>query len=51
VRAELASVDGRIERLDAKVDPIARRLLLGLGSLMVVRAGLLFGALHYWGPH
>ena len=44
-------MDGRIERLDGKVDLIAHRLLLSLGSLMVVLAGLLFAALHYWPPH
>ena len=51
VRADLARMDGRIERLDGKVDLIAHRLLLSLGSLMVVLAGLLFAALHYWPPH
>jgi hypothetical protein len=51
VQAKFASIDSRVERLDAKVAPIVRQLLLGLGSLMVVLAGLLFAALHYWPPH
>jgi hypothetical protein len=33
--------------LEAKID----RVVLGLGSLIVIIAGLLFGALHYWPPH
>jgi hypothetical protein len=33
--------------LEAKID----RVVLRLGSLIVIIAGLLFGALHYWPPH
>jgi hypothetical protein len=51
IASETARLDTRIERLDAKVGLVEHRLLTRLGGLVVVIAGLLFGALHYWPPH
>jgi hypothetical protein len=48
---EIARLDTRIERLDAKVGQISSHTFNRLGALVVVVAGLLFAALHYWPPH
>ena len=37
--------------LNARIDLVERRLMTRLGGLMVVLAGLLFAALHYWPSH
>src|SRR5579875_609486 len=42
---------GDIAALGNRIDLVERRLLTRLGSLVVVLAGLLFAALHYWPPH
>jgi hypothetical protein len=34
-------------RLDRRID----NMVVRLGALVVIVAGLLFGALHYWPPH
>lgn len=49
--SETARLDTRIERLDAKVEQIGSRTFNRLGALVVVVAGVLFAALHYWPPH
>jgi hypothetical protein len=49
--SEVGRLDMRIERLDAKVEQIGSRTFNRLGALVVVVAGLLFAALHYWPPH
>ena len=35
------------QRLEARID----RVVVRLGSLVVVVTGVLFAALHYWPPH
>src|SRR5579875_716721 len=40
-----------IAELRNRIDLVEYRLLTRLGSLVVVLAGLLFAALHYWPPH
>jgi hypothetical protein len=37
--------------LEAKLELVRHQLITRLGGLMVVLAGLLFAALHYWPPH
>ena len=37
--------------LEAKLELVKHQLTTRLGGLMVVLAGLLFAALHYWPPH
>jgi hypothetical protein len=37
----------RFAETDARID----RVIVRLGSLVVVLTGLLFAALHYWPPH
>ena len=48
--SEISRLDTRIERLDAKLKPLGDQIMLRLGGLMVVLAGVLFAALHYWPP-
>jgi hypothetical protein len=40
-----------LQALEAKLDLVKHQLITRLGGLMVVLAGLLFAALHYWPPH
>ncbi|MGH7097895.1 MAG: hypothetical protein ACREE4_09600 [Stellaceae bacterium] len=40
-----------VAELRAQIDLIRHQLWTRLGSLVVVVAGLLFAALHYWPPH
>jgi len=48
LRADLVGVEQRLNsRFDLQQHPLTTRL----GGLMVVLAGLLFAALHYWPPH
>jgi hypothetical protein len=55
LRAELregfARQDGAIERLRSAVREQEIRIILCISAVVVVVAGLLFGALHYWPPH
>lgn len=44
VRAEMQVIE---QRLDRRIDGMVARL----GALVVIVAGLLFAALHYWPPH
>jgi hypothetical protein len=39
------------ETLKAELEARIDRVVVRLGSLMVVLLGLLFAALHYWPPH
>jgi hypothetical protein len=48
VRADLAQL--RAE-LGARIDLVEHRLLTRLGGVIVVVAGLVFGALRLWPPH
>lgn len=50
VVGEVARLDTRIERLDAKVELLASRTFNRLGALMAVLIGLLFVALRYLPP-
>ena len=51
VRADLAALEQRLavrfEQTERRIDGMVTRL----GALVVVVAGLLFAALHYWPPH
>ncbi len=40
-----------VAELRAQIELIRHQLWTRLGSLVVVVAGLLFAALHYWPPH
>ena len=40
-----------LQPLEAKLELVKHQLITRLGGLMVVLAGLLFAALHYWPPH
>jgi len=40
-----------LQALEAKLELIKHQLITRLGGLVVVIAGLLFAALHYWPPH
>jgi hypothetical protein len=40
-----------LQALEGKLDLVKHQLITRLGGLMVVLAGLLFAALHYWPPH
>jgi len=40
-----------LQALEVKLDLVKHQLITRLGGLMVVLAGLLFAALHYWPPH
>jgi hypothetical protein len=51
VASEIARLETRIERLDAKVEQTGQRTFNRLGALVAVVAGLLFAALHAWPPH
>lgn len=46
-----ARLDVALERLRSNARETETRLLLRLGSLVVVLFGLFFAALHYWPPH
>ena len=50
VRADLARMDGRIERLDAAVKAQPNAIMLRLGTLMVVLTGIILAALRYLPP-
>jgi len=40
-----------LQALEAKLELVKHQLITRLGGLVVVVAGLLFAALHYWPPH
>ena len=40
-----------LQALEGKLELVKHQLITRLGGLMVVLAGLLFAALHYWPPH
>jgi hypothetical protein len=40
-----------LQTLEAKLELVKHQLITRLGGLVVVIAGLLFAALHYWPPH
>jgi hypothetical protein len=48
--AELARLDTRVERLDARLKPLADQIMLRLGALMVVLTGVILAALRYLPP-
>ena len=48
VRADLQRVEASLK---ADIELVRHQLMTRLGGLMVVLAGLLFAALHYWPPH
>jgi hypothetical protein len=54
-KVDIAATGAEVEQariaLNARIDLVERRLMTRLGGLMVVLAGLLFAALHYWPSH
>jgi hypothetical protein len=42
---------GDLRELELRLERQIDRMITRLGALVVVVAGLLFGALHYWPPH
>lgn len=54
-KVDIAATRAEVEQariaLNARIDLVERRLMTRLGGLMVVLAGLLFAALHYWPSH
>ena len=48
---KIARQDVAIERLRSSLRELESRLLLRLGSLMVVLTGVILAALRYWPPH
>jgi hypothetical protein len=46
-----AALKADLQALDSKIELVKHQLITRLGGLMVVLAGLLFAALHYWPPH
>ena len=40
-----------LQALETKLELVKHQLITRLGGLVVVIAGLLFAALHYWPPH
>jgi len=54
-KVDIAAARVEVEKariaLNTRIDLVERRLMTRLGGLMVVRAGLLFAALHYWPSH
>jgi hypothetical protein len=51
LKGDIAALGNRIDLVERRIDLVEHRLLTRLGSLVVVLAGLLFAALHYWPPH
>src|SRR5579875_3541867 len=51
LKADIAALGNGIDLVERRIDLVEHRLLTRLGSLVVVLAGLLFAALHYWPPH
>ena len=54
-KADIALLQGDLRQLrgdlEGKLELVKHQLITRLGGLMVVLAGLLFAALHYWPPH
>jgi hypothetical protein len=46
-----AALKADIAAVPADLELVRHQLMTRLGGLMVVLAGLLFAALHYWPPH
>jgi hypothetical protein len=46
-----AALKADIAAVRANLELVRHQLMTRLGGLMVVLAGLLFAALHYWPPH
>ena len=51
VRADLARIDGALDRLRSQVSAMEGRVVLRLIGVMLALFGLLFVSLHYWPPH
>lgn len=51
LRAELAILRSEMQALEQRLDRRIDSMVTRLGALVVVVAGLLFAALHYWPPH
>ena len=51
LKADIAALDGKINRQDVAVREMESRLLVRLGSLMVVLTGVVLAALRYLPPH
>ncbi len=51
MKADLQALEQRMLLRFAETDARIDRVVIRLGSLMVVQTGLLFAALHYWPSH
>ena len=51
LRAELAILRSEMQAIEQRLDRRIDNMITRLGALVVVVAGLLFAALHYWPPH
>lgn len=51
LKADIAAVGGEMREMELRTDARIDRVVTRLGSLVVIIAGLLFAALHYWPPH
>jgi uncharacterized protein YgbK (DUF1537 family) len=51
LRAELQQLELRLHTRFEQTERRIDRVVVRLGSLIVVLTGLLFAALHYWPPH
>ena len=51
VQTDIAAVRADMQALELRLNQRIDRMVNRLGSLIVVIAGLLFAALHYWPPH
>jgi hypothetical protein len=50
-KTDLRDLEQRLELRFEKVERRIDTMVVRLGALVVIVAGLLFGALHYWPPH
>jgi chromosome segregation ATPase len=51
LRADLAMLRNEMQAIEQRLDRRIDNMVTRLGALVVVVAGLLFAALHYWPPH
>ena len=51
LKADIAATKQDLQLVKTELEGKIDRVVIRLGSLMVVLPGLLFAALHYWPPH
>lgn len=50
-KADVAAVRADLRELEQRLDRRIDQMVMRLGAVVVVVAGVLFTALHYWPPH